>query len=1190
MIFGSSDYGLGGALIGALPGLGLLLSLTLVALMGILRRDLRLDIILVLFLMYTVMFVPKTRVYIEDVYSGATVFVDDVPIGVAAVGGISNWMSHEVAQIFDTVFQTVDVDYSSVYEHGFASPLRLMLSLRDVVTTKTNPYLMSSMLQFSRICADTSSMDFGGSQYKVNEFFTNYHSGLVVYYDDVDTDGITVTCAVSSANILAAMDTYVTALPDAKHSLAKDVNMALPAPKGSLKAACGASPFGCWESADIQNAVLTHVTGDLLEAQSFMLELVFHNLTNNVMACGNKSSSEESIDCVRSMSEALEAQKIDSASGASLFQKTVVPMMNFFQFLFYALSPIIAVVMMATGGLGLSIAAKYLLLGVWTQSWLPVVAVTNYFLRAQVHDELENYWYAMQHGGTNVFKFYDLISTKLMVASDMMVATPMITLAILTGSIFSISQLANRISSRDYVNEKTAAPSVSENSAAMTMGGVQRNTGGQGPNYRARGAINPVQPSSAMEAVAQKIDYSTAHENQLLALQEESSTQGRKASQSAGKVLEDLAGTRDSGSTTGSTTDTKTQVVARTVTQMASKMREAADVDTWSEQNQLELMSSLEGRGTIDIDSLARKMIRIAPKQFTGMKKELVANNLRQYAEKTKSLGEDDVMDLKGMIATRNVNEWEKASGRQTADGERVSDGSTDQSSTTDQNQIAEMMAHLEADEGSIGKNYRELQSTTKERTRLSQEIDKTSQQLKESHGLKFGGSASIMQLTNAMGASDGGRAKVKDMSEHIRDQRTAIASQLPENERSTFNSKWQASEENQRHLVGASQMFDGPDDPREELAVQARTMNAVLSNSDGIYSTGSRAMMAQYHGQLARDMFQDGAVPKHIQDGTGDRVRANVGSGVTFTPGEVPTEQQVIQKGSQVVSSAKDRIDASNANNRQQKATDGRARNEAIGAQNVQATQSTGDANYGYVEATQANKAEFDNVSKRSAVARLQEDASQLFSTMDGWDEFARSSGGEIFSTMKSGALYTQAGGHAVVSEGLKTYGGMIENTARGLYGLGMTDAARTLMNAANHAGNMARVQDMSAYDAHNEAKGLLGQYRNQMREGYRDEAQRVAGITDPVAQNLYAEVRMRENVSVYALSTFGSEFTNQGSIKEDSAQGVNAKFGPGSAQEIENIARFIDEPQNFEHYKPGGRSIEQVLTDKFGDSYKRY
>ena len=50
---------------------------------------------------------------------------------------------------------------------------------------------------------------------------------------------------------------------------------------------------------------------------------------------------------------------------------------------------------------------------------------------------------AWSDGALNISHFYDVVSTKFMVASDILAATPVITLAVLSGGAYAFTNLAS---------------------------------------------------------------------------------------------------------------------------------------------------------------------------------------------------------------------------------------------------------------------------------------------------------------------------------------------------------------------------------------------------------------------------------------------------------------------------------------------------------------------------------------------------------------------------------------------------------------------------------------------------------------------------------------------------------------------------------------------------------------------------
>jgi hypothetical protein len=73
----------------------------------------------------------------------------------------------------------------------------------------------------------------------------------------------------------------------------------------------------------------------------------------------------------RDAHEAMESQRVEVATEGSIFLQMMFPLMGFFQFLFFALPPLIVLVMLAAPAAAARILGFYLLFGVWAYSWVP---------------------------------------------------------------------------------------------------------------------------------------------------------------------------------------------------------------------------------------------------------------------------------------------------------------------------------------------------------------------------------------------------------------------------------------------------------------------------------------------------------------------------------------------------------------------------------------------------------------------------------------------------------------------------------------------------------------------------------------------------------------------------------------------------------------------------------------------------
>ncbi|NMU72427.1 hypothetical protein HKA89_27115, partial [Vibrio parahaemolyticus] len=83
------------------------------------------------------------------------------------------------------------------------------------------------------------------------------------------------------------------------------------------------------------------------------------------------------------VNQAIEQRNTQWAAEQTLFQSIVRPMMTFFEGFIYAITPLMAFVI-ALGQIGMRMAGKYLLILLWIQLWMPVMAIINLYIHLTV--------------------------------------------------------------------------------------------------------------------------------------------------------------------------------------------------------------------------------------------------------------------------------------------------------------------------------------------------------------------------------------------------------------------------------------------------------------------------------------------------------------------------------------------------------------------------------------------------------------------------------------------------------------------------------------------------------------------------------------------------------------------------------------------------------------------------------------
>ena len=408
-----------------------------------------------------------TRVVVHDLYGGrVTTAVDNVPLVFSFPAAIFSSLSYEVFTVLDTSVQDVNGSYMSVSENGFATPLKLLFSMREGLE-KTASGFHASLQSYLRDCSINSSIEAKGwsSSTDLLEYLLDNGRDNGITHTFVNVTGTDDLSYPTPTSCFHAKERLRSA-----HTVMMVNNNASPINKLiqlNMAEANEANATGTFSMTDMNRAHQILGTAGQ-SAQQFMMTALIHNAVNDTYNCMSDRFNESAFaSCVQVQSDALESWKISATAGGSLFQKTVFQAMSVMQALFFLFGPIVFFYALVLGAGSIRLLTGYFMFGMWVFSWMPFIAVINGYIQWTVERKLEGLAFA----GLNHYNFttvmYDVFSTNLALASDMLAAVPLITLAILTGSTFALAGIANRMSAQQHVDPLSAAPPTLQNSAPV---------------------------------------------------------------------------------------------------------------------------------------------------------------------------------------------------------------------------------------------------------------------------------------------------------------------------------------------------------------------------------------------------------------------------------------------------------------------------------------------------------------------------------------------------------------------------------------------------------------------------------------------------------------------------------------------------------------------------------------------------
>ena len=417
---------------------------------------------------------------VVNVYTGAITTVANVPALALIPASIFSSASYKVFTSMETAFQSTTGSYMSVSTNGFVGPLDLLLTLRSNNFPAAHPALQRTLVQVVADCGvDPLSTAVPAVTMResldVLDWLKTYgrQTGITTTYSETDVSGVgTVVSCVGALNYL---DTKYNALASGNSEMVKFIN----------ENAGKSNPIGAngnWGNTAINDSYTTlmgGIVGVSQDAIKFTKNALVSSAVAGTIDCMGNSGLMTSPDtCATSaltVAEGREAWKTNAAMNGSGFVKIMFTSMGFLQVLFFALFPFIALYGLIVVNKTVVVFGSYILFGIWSQSWLLVVAPIQSYIQNSVIDELTRV--VGSSGGmtmANQAAIYGVLSDKLAVASDMMANSQMLALALLSGSIYSLSSLVGQSGGSQHMDGSTVQKKMTNSSPMVESGATAK--------------------------------------------------------------------------------------------------------------------------------------------------------------------------------------------------------------------------------------------------------------------------------------------------------------------------------------------------------------------------------------------------------------------------------------------------------------------------------------------------------------------------------------------------------------------------------------------------------------------------------------------------------------------------------------------------------------------------------------------
>lgn len=447
MFFGQDSW-VGGAL-----KLALIISLLVILAKGVLAREgLRLDAMLLQLLVIMVAFIPKTTVIIEQFeHNAPTHVVDDVPYAIAMPGAIAGTFALYMTQKIETVMSSVDGKYIAPSgELDPYAPARMLMQIATAPLDPTrfvDPNLLQTIHHAARFCGKPSM---------TNIKFEQAKNSFAAFADEMTMDG-TKTFIFDAANPYrdgggsgrwATCEESATYIRDVGAQLESSNALMFENTMKGIAQTADTKRYSDTQTGSTNDKtaedilpIINRVAPMHAQLNTLALANVMSYTAFAQLARDSKGNIDDSIELQRDTG-LFNWAKEESAKSL-LVSATAPKFMDILFFIFIASTPIVMFVVAANPATGFKVAGAYVLFGLWTQSWIPMMAIISGWYQA----EIKNFATMGTNGLTPEYLsgLMRHVSTATITASNMMQSAPYLMFAIMTGSMFAMSSMIAKV-------------------------------------------------------------------------------------------------------------------------------------------------------------------------------------------------------------------------------------------------------------------------------------------------------------------------------------------------------------------------------------------------------------------------------------------------------------------------------------------------------------------------------------------------------------------------------------------------------------------------------------------------------------------------------------------------------------------------------------------------------------------------
>lgn len=422
-----------------------------------------------------------------------TFVVDNVPLGLAGPGYIVSTLGIKVFGLYDTVMGGVDSS-TRVSLGALGRNLMVMAALRDMMSdprfTDDGGYLSdyrANMSEYMSRCVmpQINSSNLAASKVLsspgIDGAFNPMTASRAVPMRWREGEKVeTVVCYVANERIRAT---------SSGGTLAQKFDEAAGRVGGSIKAR------------DLQGAFAEFANEAAMQSHTLIATAMLNAVAAEASVRGTLNPQET--QAILMVEEAAHKRAVQWAGEENLFIRMLRPIVSFFEAFFYALAPIMALVV-TLGPVGWGMVTKYMMITLWVMLWYPLAAVTQLYssiMMGYFFDRLNSGSIAGQpYSAAQLSQIANEAMEQLGAASVLTASIPALTMFILFGGPIAMSAIAGRLQGGDVIDETKMAPDATQTAPVAQWGSAMSGNISGGNMFTGGGQASLSKSTVASEA------------------------------------------------------------------------------------------------------------------------------------------------------------------------------------------------------------------------------------------------------------------------------------------------------------------------------------------------------------------------------------------------------------------------------------------------------------------------------------------------------------------------------------------------------------------------------------------------------------------------------------------------------------------------------------------------------------------